>query len=113
MAVGFCAANKIATFNDFVSSFNYANNEFTLGFSYPTYGGCVDYNNNSFPPSNSATNFCQQYLLKAGNYYCVNCKRGYTGKVMKNGDHSYVTCDTKIDGCTNDIYGGFYISRKS
>lgn len=115
LAVGFCAAGKIGTYNAFASSFNYALNEFTLGYSYPTYGGCVDYAaGNSFPPANSATNFCQQYFKKAdNNFYCVNCQRGYTGKVEVNGTYSYVTCDTKVDGCTNDIYGGFYIGQKS
>lgn len=58
---------------------------------------------------------CQHYTLDTGIYYCISCKKGYTGKVETepNNNKNYVTCDTAITGCSTDTYGGFYINRKS
>lgn len=32
---------------------------------------------------------------------------------MKNGSDTYVTCDTLIDGCSSELYGGFYLNQRS
>lgn len=102
MKKGLCATGEIGVFEESVSSQNPITGEFTNAFSFPVFNSCVTNSPGlSFPDSTSTASNCLHFISSNGKYYCISCKKGYTGKILNDpvNNVNYVTCDTLISGC--------------